>query len=1279
MSKHKLKSVLLLVHPKCSNMSDDNISSVIKKIKMSNLLKENRVGLIKTAAILTAAATVLSLSGVLSLTAFAVAPGDYGLKEGNTISAAGSSDPDVYIVNDWGYKRLFLNPAIFGLYGHLGGFAAVKNVSATTRDAFMTSGLFRVDGTEKVYGLESKGEDTAMLHWVNTSGAQAVADDANFFKKVFVINQAEYNLYSAGGSDYTSVNQVPAYARVGGTPAPVVAGPLSVVLSSGNPAAQTITKNAVGLEMLRVRVNGSGTVNTLTVKRLGAGKIADFGNIYVYDGAKRLTSGKSLSSASGEATFLLNVAVSGSKELSIVADMSAATAGDVNYFQLTGLNGAGSVAISGTPLMGNNFAVSGASSGTIDTAKVGSLSNPTVGQKQAQISEFKLTANTEGASIKRLTLLNGGTLKPVDLTNLKLKTGTMEWSGVSTSDSYAVFDLGSGYSIAKGGNATFKVYGDMGGKKDETVILYFENDSDLLSVGDQYGQGMAEGTNTLDTSGEADTLTLQGGALTLVFNGPSATTVGTAVSDVTLLRYSMTAASNIEVKKSYFTLCEDSTGDGTFDASAPSTTNYKDITDVKVWDEATSTVVLGPKDGVNFDDATKSSTCPDSATGAQEAFTDTLDLSAGKTYNYKVTADVDTSLGGDLDSGDIVMAVLNDASTNAADVTVMKYTGTNTAVAKADIVPRADISGARITLSSSALTLSLAGSPASQTAIRGTKNVDAAGITFAAGQASALKVTTIKITGYTSDEVAGTYDEGVDPDSNDSGVSVANMASLVRLYEAGTGALVADSSKVTSNLLGTAGTGTMTFSNLEWNIPAGTSKTLLVRLDLSNNTASGTGGDGYAFDIGATTDITSLDADSKTVNPGNSKVNGTVGTPTKVLTVKNGGSMTLAVAAGSPVKGAVWWGQQNAPVSKFRLTSTDEGQYIEKLTFAASVAAEATDAAANVKAVSLVYKNKAGDVLTTTQSFSNAASVNFAWAGSDANRPYVPKDSSLDLTVNANMNTRTEGATNDQGANTPGNQVFFSLDLVDSFNGSYANGFRAVGDGSGTVLDGTSTNINDVVGQFDQYVFRVFPKIDQVALAAPYSLLGTPNVFKFSITAMGLADSNLRFDNEHNGSGSIYFEVIASGDSLVNTTTSTTFSVLDEAGTVIDGPSALRFSGAPGAADTRQTIAFTQNTPYGADPDINSSISFNFTEQDIEVGGGQTRTFTIRLNNPVMHYSVAAATGRAADYFQVTLQDDIPGLINWVGNYGGNTNALDTQSTTGVLRNMPLFGPTFQR
>src|SRR3989338_6090712 len=249
---------------------------------MTNLSKLTKVRIQKTLSFVTSVTTIMSLSGFMYLAnyASAVMPSDYGLTEGNTISAAGSSDPDVYIVNDWGYKRLFLNPHIFNLYGHLGGFTSVKNVSAATRDAFVTSGLFRVDGDEKVYGIETTGEDVASLHWVNTSGAQAVADDPNFFKKVFVINPAEFALYSIGSS-YTSVNQVPAYAR-GGSVVVTPAGPFSVSLASGNPAAQTITRNSVGVEYLRFRISGDGTINTISVKRLGPGVVGDFSNVYVY-------------------------------------------------------------------------------------------------------------------------------------------------------------------------------------------------------------------------------------------------------------------------------------------------------------------------------------------------------------------------------------------------------------------------------------------------------------------------------------------------------------------------------------------------------------------------------------------------------------------------------------------------------------------------------------------------------------------------------------------------------------------------------------------------------------------------------------------------------------------------------------------------------------------------------------------------------------------------------------------------------------------------------------
>ena len=132
---------------------------------------------------------LLSLSVFFSLAyqANAASPSDYGLKEGDLISAIFSDDPDVYIINEHGYKRLFLNPEIFKFYTHLGGFFNIKLVTTEARDSFPTSGLFRncEDDDQKVYGVDIEGDDSGQLRWINTTGDQAVQDDPDFFKKVF--------------------------------------------------------------------------------------------------------------------------------------------------------------------------------------------------------------------------------------------------------------------------------------------------------------------------------------------------------------------------------------------------------------------------------------------------------------------------------------------------------------------------------------------------------------------------------------------------------------------------------------------------------------------------------------------------------------------------------------------------------------------------------------------------------------------------------------------------------------------------------------------------------------------------------------------------------------------------------------------------------------------------------------------------------------------------------------------------------------------------------------
>ena len=1185
-------------------------------------------------AIATAMLLVVGLVYFLGVqNTFAVAPSDYGLTEGNTISAAGSDDPDVYIVNDWGYKRLFLNPAIFNLYGHLGGFASVKSVSPATRDAFGTSGLFRVDGDEKVYGLETTGEDVANLRWVNTSGAQAVADDPNFFKKVFIINAAEKALYSTG-TDFTSVSQVPVYTR-GGSVTPVVTGPLTVSLAPSNPAAQTITINSYGMTVMVLRFSGTGTVNELTIKRGGAGSVDDYDNLYVYDGARRLTGGRAPSSSTGTVTFInLGVAVSGTKDIQIVADHSG-VAGNVDNWTLTSV--VATTTVSGFPVTSNNFQISGSNSGTLTVSRSGSVPNPKVGQKGAILSEFKIETATEASVLKRLQLLQGGSVKSADLTNLRLEvSGTKVADGTMSGDGYAVFDFGSGYTITKGDNKIFTMKGDVASKKDETIKFYLEYASDIFGMGDQYGQGMKATITAFDTSAttEAHNLTLEGGVLTITFNGPSATNVSTTTSDTVLGKYTFAAASNIEVKKLGLVLCWDDDGNG-FNNAADTSAGVPDLEDIKITDEDTGQVVVGPADGSTFL-LSEATGCPSAATGAGKIFTDTFDLSAGKPRNFKVTADIKSANTGGtatLGAADIIKVVLDgygeaDLATTAGAIGVMKYSGTSTAVDDSDISPNTDLSANNMTLQASSLTLGLSSSPQSTTFVKGTKDVDVVAFTLAASLASAIKVTDITLTGYVDDS-GGTYDVGV-ASGADSSLSVGNLVSAVKIYDGDAGTLI--SATPYSNNLNNS-TGTIKFNNLAWTIPAGQTKRLLVKADLSGNTTSASGNDFFTFDIAATTDISGIDDRSDTVNAGNEDPNGansTTASSTVETTVSNAGTIVVALAPANPITEAKYWGQTDTEFLRIRIRSTNEAFHIERFNLYNDTGDTPADITSNIDTLKLSYTNKAGTTLTAngTLNTDSRPSVSFGFTG-DA-RPYVPKDSSTDIIVKTNMKTKAQGATS---------EVNFAID----FSGGAADEFRAVGEGSGAVIEGdtSGSTIADLSGN-NMYVYRVFPKIEQLSLAASEPL-GQKETLRFKITAMGLTDSKILFSDPT--SISLKFEVVASGGA-----DQALWHYLYDYG-------------------TGELLASIQDSPDSVQltPLQNASVSFTDWEKSVEIQGGQSKTFS--LETAFQNFL------DKSDYYQLILRDD----ANVIKYSDGARTGEDQEITNvaGVFKLLPMNGPIF--
>ena len=406
-----------------------------------------------------AAALVLGAGYFLSQRASAstVTPESYGLHEGDLVRATG--DNDIFIVNQFGFKRLFLNPVIFNMYGHLGGWANVKTVSPATRDAFVTSPYFRADGDTKVYKLEQTGDDTGTLRWVNSSQSEFLANaDVN---QIFTINSTESNWYPKG-ADFSF------------TTAPVNTDKASI---NTVVASQTITKNASGFTMLNVKFDGTGSVDSLKVKRLGFGENGDFegDGVYLYKDGVRLTDVKTFNS-DRIATFN-NLKLKAPFVLSVVADFSG-TNGNVAKVELQG-------DYNGLPLQSNSFTLAGAESGSVSFVKSGTLDTVNVGQKDAQVSEFKATAvaDNEDVTLRHIELFNAGNS---ELANVRLSDGTTSWNGTVVDDRL-VFN--PNVVIKSGKVKTFKVYADLLGDENDTVKLYVENSYDVYATGNSYGYG----------------------------------------------------------------------------------------------------------------------------------------------------------------------------------------------------------------------------------------------------------------------------------------------------------------------------------------------------------------------------------------------------------------------------------------------------------------------------------------------------------------------------------------------------------------------------------------------------------------------------------------------------------------------------------------------------------------------------------------------------------------------------------------------------------------------
>lgn len=944
------------------------------------------------------------------------------------------SDPSVYVVEPNGVlKKIQSEADATALFG-----ANWAKRVVDVADAFFTNytiGTPLASGTIPVGSLVKTSGSSDIYYYDGTTYnkfASEAAFTANRFSFDNVITVASIG---TTGSDITGMDDDLVRTSQSGSTGGIVPGQgtgLTVSLASDTPAGVTLPGGAVSVPFTKFNVTASNdgpvTITTLVVKRTGVGAASEITKVYLYEGNTRLTNGRTINSTTHEATFSTfnyTVPAGTTKTLTIVADVDDSGEHALGLASASAITTGGAAVTGSFPITGNKMSLSTTLAGKADVEGNNTYTLK-VGETNVEVGAFTVYVNnTEDAQVEAITLYNS---ERDILDNLKLYRGTDLVATGSKSGDYITFSLNNAYAISKGQSASFTVKGDVVGAQDgDTAKLNIRYKTDVRIKGMTYNAylGLDETINAA-----ADTL------INELIAGDQYQTINAEAGQVTLT-FNGPAANNIARNSDNIVLTK-------FAITAQSTMDVEQVG-----------VILKDSDNADDDDVANLEIVCDgsvvnewadpteSAAGSIHTDTNIWTLPAGVTKQCEIRVDVETAkTAGDDISADVDISNWTFKDSNGDTVT--------------DVVPSSDIVGNSMNVVVAALTVTLASTPASQNWVKGSM-IDVNGYVFAVGDAEAVKVTSITLQGYYDEDLDGTYNDtsaGVD-----NSINMKDALTSVELYN-GTTKIGATKTLATD--------GSVIFNSLSWNLAAGATTKLVIKGLSSNNAPYGGNNDRVKFAItGMDVEYgsgTSLAEDITAVD--------TAAEITILQTIEAAGTLTISADANNPAADILIMGANDQNMLKVKFTSTKEVFKIEKL----EVLANAGDLE-NFTGVTLTYTNSSNATETKTAYFDGTGLA--AFSGLDIN---VPKDSSATVTVKANLNTATGGATS--GALNAG--------LTVNAEGT----FRAVGQSSSTVISDAG---NDVTGA-TFHVRKTKPTFTYIS-GVVGGQSANQEVLRFSITA----------------------------------------------------------------------------------------------------------------------------------------------------------------------------------
>ena len=128
-----------------------------------------------------------------------------------------------------------------------------------------------------------------------------------------------------GCSSTTGFSSITGASCATGAVTTTTSGPISAMLASAQPTGNLISGQA-GAALAVVTLSGNGTVSSVTLNRGGVSDQSTLTNVYLYDGATRLTDGYSFNNTGTLTMNNVNIAVNGSRTITVRGDVYASAA-----------------------------------------------------------------------------------------------------------------------------------------------------------------------------------------------------------------------------------------------------------------------------------------------------------------------------------------------------------------------------------------------------------------------------------------------------------------------------------------------------------------------------------------------------------------------------------------------------------------------------------------------------------------------------------------------------------------------------------------------------------------------------------------------------------------------------------------------------------------------------------------------------------------------------------------------------------------------------------------